>query len=186
MMSRAEDLSDLQYLGSTENLSRPQLDAARRFIGRMYGAADCKSLNELRTSLTARKQVSSKRLPPTEDAFKLRSLHALYQLFVWRHANELTPKLPDPTSCGYERDERTGCLQPLMMKQGPAAPELLNDLVCSCRSCRDQCPCYQKTQPCTTACSYSEPLADLEQDNACRNPITFDLDSDHSNSEEDE
>ena len=60
--------------------------------------------------------------------------------------------LPDCRDYGYEGDDST--IQPTMMSQRAAPPELLSDLVCFCANkCTEDCVCMQNEQPCTVACS---------------------------------
>ena len=74
-----------------------------------------------------------------------------------------------------------------MMNQGPAAPELLNDLVCDCKdiSCNANCTCLLKNKLCTAACLCEAQLP-VEGLDTCTNPLTqaamncFDSDSDDS------
>ena len=58
------------------------------------------------------------------------------------------------------------------MSQPPAAPELLNKLVCNCLpdACADECSCLENGQPCTAAC-ICEASVDGE-DELCANPLT--------------
>ena len=99
--------------------------------------------------------------------------------------------LPDATAYGYERIGNDG-LQPKTMaapqqlagchRQQPAAPELLNDLVCDCQpdACAVDCSCLDSGQPCTSACN-CEASVDGEDGQLCANPLTlaaFDNDSD--------
>ncbi len=63
-------------------------------------------------------------------------------------------ELADLTDFGHEINEDKTALRSKMMNQSVAAPELLNNLVCSCD---DGCPtkftCEINNQSCTAACS---------------------------------
>jgi len=63
-------------------------------------------------------------------------------------------------------------LQPQMMSQLPAAPELLNKLVCNCPpdAYPDECSCLENGQPCTAACICKASLDG--EDGVCANPLT--------------
>jgi len=97
----------------------------------------------------------------------------------------------NPTEFGYEKTTDGTALTPKMMSQPPAAPELLNDLVCNCPpgSCdTGGCKCLENGQPCTAACNCEALCPDDESVNevACENPfnqaINFESDSDFDES----
>ena len=118
------------------------------------------------------RKIAGKRLPPTEDNFKLHMLRVIYQLHIWRRAYVGVHELTKPVEFGYEL---TGDgLMAKMMTQPAAAPELLQDLVCACEhnSCNINCTCLQCNQPCTADCDCEAilPFSDLE--NICTNPLT--------------
>ena len=105
---------------------------------------------------------------------------------IWRNAATSQQVLPDPTNFGYERDA-SDQLQPRLMNQPFAAPELMHDLTCNCQAstCHTDCTCFTNEQPCTSACSCSAtlPLVDVEDnEDYCTNPVTItsliDIDSD--------
>jgi hypothetical protein len=171
MIQKAGQFQPLAVLGSPQELVLRDVEqAAIKFIGAMYGESHCTSLNALRCDKTGKKNIQGKKLPPTEDAFHLHLLRCAYQLMIWRQAVVPLLTLPDVTMYGYERS--TGVLQPKMMGQSPAAPELLNDLVCDCLpdECAMECSCLTNEQPCTAACNC---FADEEEGLACTNPMTL-------------
>ena len=99
----------------------------------------------------------------------------------------------NPLEYGWEKDKNTQLLVPVMMTQSPAAPELLNDIVCEClNACVEKCICYKNSQPCTAACSCEqfevrEEVGDQEDmDLPCQNPnrVVFEEEIDISDSEE--
>jgi hypothetical protein len=117
----------------------------------------------------------AKKLPPTEDSFYLHLQRCAYQMMIWRQANVPMQELHDPTNFGYEQIA-DGRLYPKMMNQSPAAPELLNELLCDCvaNSCDADCSCFDKKQPCTAACSCRAILFDESSEDMppCSNPLT--------------
>lgn len=143
------------------------------FVGSLYGKKDCVSLNNFRCE-KAGKNIPGKKLPPTEDSFRLHVLGCIYQLMIWRNANIPVHDTIDSTEFGYEKEPETGILQSKLMCQSPAAPELLNDIVCLCRSndCSEDCTCLSNGQACTVACS-CEASTDDFGDNNCTNPLTL-------------
>ena len=85
-----------------------------------------------------------------------------------------SPQLPPPTDYGYFIEEETGMLKPVMMTQSPAAPELLNDLVCMCESdCGETCTCVLNDQSCTRACACEAALAMVDSTKFCTNVQTI-------------
>ena len=100
-----------------------------------------------------KKKKKKKTHTPTEDSLQQHILRTTYQLMIKRQADISVQNLPDPEMYGYTRDD-DNCLCPKMMNQGPAAPELINDLVCGCKdiSCNANCTCLVNNQLCTVAC----------------------------------
>ena len=182
MMQNADQLQDLAWLGyNDEMIPRNVQVAATKFVGILYGQSNCASLNDLRCEKAGKKNLQGKKLPPTDDAFHLHLLRCAYQLLIWRQAVVPILTLPDATAYGYERIGNDG-LQPKTMAQSPAAPELLNDLVCDCQpdACAVDCSCLNSGQPCTSACN-CKPSVDGQDGQLCANPLTlaaFDNDSD--------
>ena len=76
----------------------------------------------------AEKRVPVRKLPPTLDHFMLHLQHAMYQLYIWKHAHIPIDNIPPATDYGYERSE-DGTLTLRMMTQQEAVPELLNLVV---------------------------------------------------------
>ena len=187
MMQKADQFQPLGLLGSDEqNISKDVEMAATKFVGYMYGKTNCMSLNALRCQKTGQRNIQGKKLPPTEDAFSLHLLRSAYQLLIWRQAAYPSPTLPDATAYGFEHSPGGTGLQPQMMSQSPAAPELLNDLVCDCQpnTCAVECSCLESGQPCTAACT-CEALVD-GGDKSCSNPFTLSaFYSDNSDSDAD-
>ncbi|MCG7875885.1 MAG: hypothetical protein N0C90_06110 [Candidatus Thiodiazotropha endolucinida] len=144
-----------------------------KFVGSLYGKNNCVSLNSLRCE-KAGKNIPGKKLPPTEDSFRLHVRRCVCQLMVWRNANIPMHDTIDPVEFGYEKEQETGILQPQLMCQSPAAPELLNDIVCMCPSnnCLEDCTCLSNGQACTWACSCEASTEDIDENN-CTNPLTL-------------
>ena len=176
-MKNAEKFQQLSTLGVPNILTRQGLEAASMFIGELYGTDSCLSLNDLRCHMaSSRKRYLVKKLPPTEDTFKLHVLRCILQLKVWRSALMPIHEDIDPSDYGYEKDSTTQLFLPKCMSQQPAAPELLNDIVCFCKSgeCHTGCICLEYAQPCTQACSCEANLMPDDDDNlACTNLMTI-------------
>ena len=66
------------------SLGKAEKAAATRLVGALYGKADCESFNELRCVWETRKNVSAKKLPPTDDIFELHLTRCILQLGIWR------------------------------------------------------------------------------------------------------
>ena len=95
---------------------------------------------------------------------------------IWREAVIPMQEVLDPTEFGYEKTPDGASVLPKMMSISPAAPELLNDLVCNCQpnSCADDegCKCLENEQPCTVACDCRGASETDESDDICGNPMT--------------
>ena len=72
------------------------------------------------------------KLPPTDDSFLLHLKRIQDQQAIWRQTTVPVQVTGNAVLFGYELDAHSGKLIPQMMNQPPAAPELLNDLVCDC------------------------------------------------------
>ena len=152
-MESDNEYQALADLGEAPTLSKLHIAACTTFIGALYGARECKSLNELRC-IKAKKTIKPKFLPPTDNSFQLHCLRTVYQLWIWKNALVPILELPSAVDFGYQVDDEAQTLQPVLMTQPIAAPELLNDHVCSCiEICDDRCICFKHEQPCTVACS---------------------------------
>jgi len=187
MMQKSDAFQDLSQLGTNLVLRKPEKVAATKFVCNLYGKTDCDSLNALRCEKTSRKSVPAKKLPPTDDSFYLHLQRCIYQLRIWREAVVPMMEVLNPTEFGYEKTTDGTALRPKMMSQPPAAPELLNDLVCNCPpgSCDTEgCKCLENGQPCTAACNCEAmcPEDESVDEVACENPFTqamnFESDSD--------
>ena len=128
-IQKTDKFQGLSDLGSGP-LNLNKKNAATLFVGYLYGSHECESLNSLRCTKAA-KNIPSKKLPPTEDSFNLNLLRCVYQLAIWRACTDGMTELPGPQEYGWERDD-TQTYRPKAMSQSPAAPELLNNLVCDC------------------------------------------------------
>ena len=63
----------------------------------------------------------------------------MYQLMNWKRV---------VTEYGYHLEQGDQTLQPVMMTQSDAAPELLNEIICECEDdCDDISSCHQHWQP---------------------------------------
>ncbi len=154
MSQKGDQMINLSSIGTSDNLTQEHVDAARVFVGLMYGNTNCLSLDLLRSE-KATKKVRPKKLPPTEDAFKLHLQRCLLQLYVWQHAHQAMHPTLSPLDYGYEKGI-DGNVCPHMMGQSAAPPELLNDMVCECHphACNlDTCSCFGLDRARTAACS---------------------------------
>ena len=170
----ADNLQDLADLGKNSELTAEQEKACTRFVASLYGKPHCISINRLRAEkATSTINIASKKLPPTEDALHLHIIRALYQLLIWRNAIVGMHDLPDATQYGFERHGTI--LMPKIMNQNPAAPELMNELYCTCPSngCYMNCCCLENQQACTAACACSD-----DSNATCCNFYTFEANID--------
>jgi hypothetical protein len=74
---------------------------------------------------------------------------------------------------GYKENSEDGTLQPVMTSQAVAAPELLNDMVCNCTLCSENCSCFKNKQPCTEACVCEGSTTNDYADAICTNVFTL-------------
>ena len=186
MQKHAEQLQDLEFLGSTSDISPEQQAACSKFVSLMYGHTS-DSLNAVRCKMarSKKRQIVGKKLPPTEDSFFLHVKRTVYQLRVWRQAHLSIVDKPEPTEYGYEKDAQNR-VSPKMMSQEPCAPELLNDFLCECppKECNASCICFKNAQPCTAACVCKAALAGPEESSPCANSFTTEALVYNSESEE--
>ena len=172
LMQQADIFQGLSLLGNGPMTKNVRLTCTN-FVGHLYGKPGCVSLNQLRCE-KARKKVAAKRLPPTENSFSLHLKRCCYQLMIWKRCLEGSPQIPSPTEFGYYIKNETGLLKPEMMTQSPAAPELLNDILCNCESeCNDTCTCALNRQACTKACSCEALLPTVDGIKYCSNIQTI-------------
>ena len=91
-------------------------------------------------------------LPPTDDAFNLHLLRALYQLALYKTAHLSNPTLPPATEFG--RVLINGRLCPLLMTI-QAKPNILQPVSCKCKNskCLRSCSCTRAGVLCCVRCS---------------------------------
>ncbi|KAG0719669.1 hypothetical protein GWK47_050025 [Chionoecetes opilio] len=152
-----------------------EVNAAHKFVVALYGGRE-ETLLELRCKLALRK-VAPQKLPPTENSLYQHILRVAYQLFVWKKAATGMLEVKDVTKFGWERNVDTKQLQPIMMTQPCAPPELLNDILCCCEDCNEDCSCLVNNQSCTADCVCRAALPGVvnmdEDDFMCANPLTL-------------
>ena len=171
MLSNAQEFKMVARMGRHPSLPVEVKQVCVKFIGLLYGAANCVSLNKLRTDKAMKKKnVKPKKLPPTDDSFVLHMLRCTYQLLIWKGSLSAMQQLPDPLEFGYAIDSESGLLVPQLMSQAVTPPELLSDLVCNCADmCEKDCICFLNEQPCTRAC---ECKVVMEDSDVCMNIFT--------------
>ena len=169
----ANELHILANIGKGKVPSKEELKACIYFVGLLYGATHCDSLNKLRVDKVLKiKRVKPRKLPPTDDSFSLHLLRCIYQLLIWKGCLTAMLDMPDPTEFGYMVDTDTGLYRPHVMSQSVAPPELLSDLVCECSDfCNEDCVCSANEQPCTHACECKGCVDDV--DDICKNIFTI-------------
>lgn len=174
MQQNASKFQELATLGSRHGISTNERASATRFVGSLYGNSNCRSLNSLRCE-KAQSGASPKKLPPTDNSFSSHLLRTWGQLLVWREATVANPVACDIMHAGFEFKITTNSLEPIMMTQSAAAPELLNDLVCECTvsGCNEDCTCAINLQPCTAACVCKAQLPEDDEEAICNNPFTL-------------
>ena len=64
----------------------------------------------------------AKKLPPTDDSFRLHLLHCMFQIYIWKHAHIPNVEISSATQYGYEEETATKSLMPQMTTQVVAAP----------------------------------------------------------------
>jgi hypothetical protein len=127
--------------------------ACRSLVSLAYSGNIYDSLNDLRYELFCKKNLSSEKLPPTEDAFVLHLKRANYQAYIWIHALQPLLRLPSLIGNGWKRDESGGVVPHQMTR--PAAPEAFLVFVkCGCQTgCYTlRCKCHKESMLCSDAC----------------------------------
>ena len=91
-------------------------------------------------------------LPPTPESFTENVKRAHLQACVWKQTTELDPPELNPVDHGWEMNEATTSLNPVMLPKNIklAPPEVLQLIKCSFRS---ECPCGTLRCRCTSQCS---------------------------------
>ena len=147
------------FAGAFQHWSHPaslqyEFPAAKKYEGR----TNTSSLN-IQICGKATKKMSPRKLPPTEDSFLCHIKRACLQLHIWKHALEAAPSHIDLYQFGWSKEQSSGSITPVLMTQGEAAPELLNDIICDFNDiCMDNCKCSKFEQTCTAACPCQKKL----------------------------
>ena len=147
----------LQHLSSyadngTFEVTEQVVRDATFFFTALYGKKGEYNLNILREHMYASSKSDLRILPPTDDAFHLHLLRALYQLALYKTAYLSDMNLPPPTDFG--RVLIDGRLSPVLMTI-PAKPNIQESPRCSCKTskCLKRCSCAAAGLPCCVRCS---------------------------------
>ena len=161
MSNDSEQHVGLAEFGASPTITKGISKSCVKLMGSLYGKKECKSLNSLRCEKAGR-NAKPKNLPPTDDSFQQHVKRCCYQLLIWRMALTANQELPDFTDFGY-RFDTDGRLEHVLSTQSHAAPELLNDIICSCETvCGSECIYYISEQPCTSSCKCNGNDGDTE------------------------
>ena len=108
-------------------------------------------------------------------------------MLLWKNVHLPMQIVHDPLEFGFKLAQDGIALLPVLMSQGVAAPELLNDVICQCvNNCDDECLCHQHKQPCTLACKCTAADQSEDEDNYCQNLYTLLPDCIHEEIEEED
>ena len=171
-------LPHLSEFGCTENaqVQEDHVKEARLYWTHLYGKPGIASLDMLRQHLFASSKSDIRSLPATEDSFYFHVLRALYQLIIYKRANQSELALPAVTD--YGRAIVNERLVPVLMSK-PGKPEIGKTVSCKCQASRclsKSCSCAKADVPCCGTC------ACLGQQDSCGR-VSCD---DSSSSEDDE
>ena len=148
-------LPNLAAYGSSDDFTITEAIKAEATLvfAALYGkrSHDC-SLNTLRQHMFASSKSDLRMLPPTDDAFNLHLLRALYQLALYKTAHLSNPALPPATEFG--RVLINGRLCPLLMTI-PAKPNIQQPVSCKCKKskCLRSCSRARAGVLCFVRCS---------------------------------
>ena len=78
------------------NASPALVDEVRKIFAALYGQTGFQCLNTLRQHIFASSGTDLRALPPTEDAFHVHALRALYQFALFKRAHLSSLSLPSP------------------------------------------------------------------------------------------
>ena len=159
--------SPLTLLGDSDASFEDALKQSTDFIASCYSVT-----GELTTMLAVRQKVWSScvgkapscgpklhSLPPTTESFTENVKRAHLQTSVWKQATEIDPPKMDPVDYGWEKNEATKSLVPVMLPKDVklAPPEVLQLIKCSCGSetpCGTlRCRCNSARLSCTIFCA---------------------------------
>ena len=134
--------------------------SGERFLLKLYGATEEKSLNDLRYSLyvkaTAKLSLTSKfvlaSLPPTTAAAKEHSLRVYLQVQRWLGTQH------EATDFGWKLHK--GNLVAVTTGETAVPEEILNLISCNCKSaCRNACGCRRLGLMCTNLCGQCQGIS---------------------------
>ncbi|MES9950704.1 MAG: hypothetical protein ABW118_17235 [Candidatus Thiodiazotropha sp.] len=130
-----------ECLGKDANSSDTLIDDLERFVCRMYGKPGYSSVNKLRYDsfsksyqgksgqvLSAFDGIDLSLLPPCRASLEMHVQRANHQAFVWCHAHEQFPNVPNPEGHGWKVDE-DGSFD-FEWTRGEIVPPALIDILC--------------------------------------------------------
>ena len=113
MIGKADNFQALAGLGLVSFTDTQEM-AAIQFVVYLYGRSNCTYLNELFCD-KANKNITAKKLPPTENSFHLHLLRCVYHLALWRQCISAMIEIPEQYAYGYEQDPKSQNYLPKLM-----------------------------------------------------------------------
>ena len=130
---------------------------AIKFVCWLYDVK-CKDfdINALRYKLFCQKSLSGQKLPPTYDALVLHIARAAYQTHIWRNSCVPVLNVSSPVENGGWKLDDNDCVVQNLMLQDPAPKEIVELIVCHCKTgcTKNTCPCKKNALCCTAVCSF--------------------------------
>ena len=150
----------LNYLSSfaesDNKLTADVIDQARQLFMAVYSSSYETSKFTNLAELRAHKFLKSggvdlKRLPPTEDAFRLHLERAAYACIVDKTAHKQIPVLPDPQEYGWNIAGNVFVPRPMRNDSWPK--DVFKGTSCLCRKgCQKNCGCSKSSRLCNIGC----------------------------------
>ena len=140
LVKKKPDYADvLAQLGEQHECSNELVDGVEQFVCAMYGSPMSADINKLRFDIFCKKNQGSGNildssnsidmilLPPCKSSLKMHVLRVNYQTYIWNHANEKDPKLPDKERSGW-RIGSDGV--EIVWTEAAIVPQQLVDILC--------------------------------------------------------
>ena len=136
----------LQRIGQDRQCSESVISDMEAFTCAIYGNAATKSVNKLRydtfmmkyqdrlSVLNVSNGMDMSLFPPCQSSFEMHIRRVNYQVFVWLHAHENNPDLPDIEESGWEIHGEE--INYDWVKGDLIVPEQLVDILCDQRTIR--------------------------------------------------
>ena len=155
LLEMSEFISLFRQIGSHCDVDESLLQAAQKFVCRLYNQFDTDEVNKARLIISRLGNLNEESMPCTEDVLKKHLSRANSQAAIWRRALNQTIGAPDLRNYGWRVDNEAVSVS--WMDLPPAPDGILENVECACKSgsSTNRCSCFKGSLSCISLCKCS-------------------------------